>query len=60
MFVPFLVDMHIEGSSKFRRPLSFSNALIAHVCQLCHHLTVVIDGLDKLYVVIVRLGCFLL
>ena len=47
-FVPFLVDRHIDGSSKFCRPLSFSNDLIAQVCQLCHHLTVIIDGLDKL------------
>ena len=28
-FVPFLVDRHIDGSSKFCRPLSFSNGLIA-------------------------------
>ena len=48
-FVPFLVDRHIDGSYKFCRPLPFSNYLIAHVCQLCHHLAVVIDGLDQLY-----------
>ena len=47
-FVPFLVDRRIDGSSKFCRPLSFSNDLIAQVCHLCHHLTVIIDGLDKL------------
>ena len=41
------------------RPLSFSNDLIAQVCQLCHHLTVIIDGLDKLDVEIVRTGCFI-
>ena len=58
--VPFLVDRHIDGSSKFCRPLSFSNYLIAQLCQLCHHLTVVIDGLDKLYVEIVRPRCLLL
>ena len=44
----------LDGSSKFCRPLSFSNDLIAQVCQLCHHLTVIIDGLDKLDVEIVR------
>ena len=38
----------------------FSNDLIAQVRQLCHHLIVVIDGLDKLYVEIVRPGCFIL
>ena len=58
-FVPFLVDRHIDGSSKFCRPLSFSNDLIAQVCQLCHHLTVIIDGLDELDVEIVRTGCFI-
>ena len=58
-FVPFLVDRHIDGSSKFCRPLSFSNDLIAQVCQLCHHLTVIIDGLDKLDVEIVRTGCLI-
>ena len=57
-FVPFLVDRHIDGSSKFCRPLSFSNDFIAQVCQLCHHLTVIIDGLDKFDVEIVRTGCF--
>ena len=57
-FDPCLVDMHINRSSKFRWPLSFSNDLIAQVCQLCHHLTVVIDGLEKLYFKIVRPGCF--
>ena len=57
-FVTFLVDRHIAGSSKFCRPLSFSNDLIAQVCQLCHHLTVIIDGLDKLDVESVRTGCF--
>ena len=58
-FVPFLVDRHIYGSSKFCRPVSFSNDLIALVCQLCHHLTVIIDGLDKFDVEIVRTGCFI-
>ena len=58
-FVPFLVDRHIDGSSKFCRPLSFSNDLIAQVCQLRHHLTVIIDGLDKFDVEIVRTGCFI-
>ena len=58
-FVPFLVDRHIDGSSKFCRPLSFNNDLIAQVCQLSHHLTVIIDGLDKLDVEIVRTGCFI-
>ena len=53
-FVPFLVDRHIDGSSKFCRTLSFSNDLIAQVCQQCHHLTVIIDGLDKLDVQIIR------
>ena len=57
--VPFLVDRHIYGSSKFCRPLSFSNDLIAQVCQLCHHLTVIIDGLDKLDLQIIRTGCFI-
>ena len=57
-FVLFLVDRHIDGSSKFCRQLSFSNDLIAQVCQLCHHLTVIIDGLDKLHVEIVRIWCF--
>ena len=57
--VPFLVDRHIDGSSKFCRPLSFSNDLIAQVCQLCHHLTVIIDGLDKLDVQIIRTGGFI-
>ena len=46
--VPFLVDRHIDGSSKFCWPLSLSNDLIAQVCQLCHNLTVVIDGLDSM------------
>ena len=58
-FDPFLVDRHIDGSSKFCRPPSFSNDLIAQVCQLCHHLTVIVDGLDKLDVEIVRTGCFI-
>ena len=57
--VPFLVDMHIDGSSKCCRPLSFSNDLIAQVCQLCHHRTVIIDGLGKLDVQVVRTGCFI-
>ena len=56
-FVPFLVDRHIDGSSKFRRPRSFSNDLIAQAWQLCHHLTAIIDSLDKLCVKIVRPGC---
>ena len=53
-FVLFIVDRHIYGSSKFRWPLSFSNDLVAQVCQLCHQLTVVIDGLDKLHAKVVR------
>ena len=57
--VPFLVDRYIDGSSQFHRPLSFSNDLIAHVCQLCHRLTVVIDGLDTLCVQIARPGALL-
>ena len=57
--VPFLVDRHIDESSKFCRPLSFSDDLIAQVCQLCHHLTVIIDGLDKLDILIVRTGGFI-
>ena len=59
-FVPFLVDRHKDGSSKFCRPLSFSNDLIAQVYQLCHHLTIIIDGLDELDVEIVRTGCFII
>ena len=59
-FVPFLVVWHIDGSSKCCRPLSFSNDLIAQVCQLCHHITVIIDGLDELDVEIVRTGCFII
>ena len=58
-FVPFLVDRHIDVSSKFCRPLSFINDLITQVCQLCHRLAVVIDDLDKLYVEVVRPGCFI-
>ena len=58
-FFPFIVDRYIDISSKFCRPLSFSNYLIAHVCQLCHRLTVIIDGLDKLDIQIVRTGCFI-
>ena len=37
----------------------FPSVMIAQVCQLCHHLTVIIDGLDKFDVEIVRTGCFI-
>ena len=56
--VPFLVDRHIDGSSQFRWPLSFSNDLMAQVSQLCHHLKLFIDGLHTVYVKIVRPGWF--
>ena len=38
--VPFHLDRHIDGSSKFRRPLSFSNDLLAPVCRLWNALPI--------------------